>query len=168
MFIIVVIILGLGGKQATYYLGELTIPKATEAYIYAYIYIYNLASMCKICRYKFAWICMDTVLNTLRPRRNGRHFADDTVNRIFVNENVRISINFSLKFVPQGPINNIPALVQIMAISHYLNQWWFVYRRIYASLGLNELITNISICIRLFLLWLYAIILGGFYLIIAA
>ena len=25
------------------------------------------------------------------------------------------------------------------ATSHYLNQWWFDYRRIYASLGLNEL-----------------------------
>ena len=25
------------------------------------------------------------------------------------------------------------------ATSHYLNQWWFVYWRIYASLGLNEL-----------------------------
>ena len=25
------------------------------------------------------------------------------------------------------------------ATSHYLNQWWLVYRRIYASLGLNEL-----------------------------
>ena len=33
----------------------------------------------------------------------------------FVNENARISIEFSLKFVPKGPINNIPALVQIMA-----------------------------------------------------
>ena len=30
-------------------------------------------------------------------------------------ENVRISIEFSLKFVSKGPINNIPALVQIMA-----------------------------------------------------
>ena len=54
-------------------------------------------------------------INTLRPRQNGRHFADDTFKRIFVNENVRISIRFSLKFVPKGPINNIPALVQIMA-----------------------------------------------------
>ena len=54
-------------------------------------------------------------LNTLRPRQNGRHFADDTFSRIFVNKNVRISIEFSLKFVPKGPINNIPALVQIMA-----------------------------------------------------
>ena len=28
------------------------------------------------------------------------------------------------------------------ATSHYLNQWWLVYWRIYASLGLNELITR--------------------------
>ena len=55
------------------------------------------------------------LINTLRPRQNGRHFADDTFKRIFMNENVRISINISLKFVPKGLINNIPALVQIMA-----------------------------------------------------
>ena len=36
-------------------------------------------------------------------------------NAIFLNENVRISIKISLKFVPKGPINNNPALVQIMA-----------------------------------------------------
>ena len=34
---------------------------------------------------------------------------------IFLNENVWISIKISLKFVPRGPINNIPSLVQIMA-----------------------------------------------------
>ena len=54
-------------------------------------------------------------INTLRPRQNGRHSADDTFKRIFMNENVRISINISLKFVPKGLINNIPTLVQIMA-----------------------------------------------------
>ena len=54
-------------------------------------------------------------INSLRPRQNGRLFADDTFKRIFLNENVRISIKNSLKFVPKGPINNIPALVQIMA-----------------------------------------------------
>ena len=37
-----------------------------------------------------------------------RHFADDTFKRTFFNENVRISIKISLKFVPKGPINNIP------------------------------------------------------------
>ena len=54
-------------------------------------------------------------INTLRPRQNGRHFADDTFNHIFLNENVRISIKISLKFVPKGPFNNNSALVQIMA-----------------------------------------------------
>ena len=29
----------------------------------------------------------------------------------FLNENVSIPIKISLKFVPEGPINNIPALV---------------------------------------------------------
>ena len=28
------------------------------------------------------------------------------------------------------------------ATSHYLNQWWIDYRRIYASLGLNELMSS--------------------------
>ena len=54
-------------------------------------------------------------VNTLRPRQNGRHFADDILKYIFLNENVWIPIKMSLKFVHKGPINNIPALVQIMA-----------------------------------------------------
>ena len=69
------------------------------------------------------WWCHDieklptlkALFNTLRPRQNGRRFADDTFKCIFLNENVRISIKISLKFVPKGPINNNPALVQIMA-----------------------------------------------------
>ena len=52
---------------------------------------------------------------TLRPRQNDRHFPDDIFKWIFVNENARILIKFSLKFVPRGSINNIPAFVQIMA-----------------------------------------------------
>ena len=59
--------------------------------------------------------CASACLNTLRPRQNGRRFADDTFKRIFMNENVRISIKISLKFVPKGSIDNNPALVQIMA-----------------------------------------------------
>ena len=55
------------------------------------------------------------VFNTLRPRQNGRHFADDIFECIFLNENVWIPVKISLKFIPKGPINNIPALVQIMA-----------------------------------------------------
>ena len=49
--------------------------------------------------------------NTLRLRQNGRHFADDILKCIFLNENVWIPIEISLKFVPKGPIDNILALV---------------------------------------------------------
>ena len=34
---------------------------------------------------------------------------------IFLNENVWISVEISLKFATDDPINNMPALVQIMA-----------------------------------------------------
>ena len=55
------------------------------------------------------------VLNTLRPIQNGCHFADDRFKCIFLNGNIWISITISVKFVPKGPINNIPALFRIMA-----------------------------------------------------
>ena len=45
----------------------------------------------------------------------GRHFADDIFKSIFLNESVWIPIKISLKFVPKGPNNNIPAMVQMMA-----------------------------------------------------
>ena len=54
-------------------------------------------------------------VNSLRPRPNRRHFADDIFKCIFENENEWISPRISLKFVPKVRINNIPALVQIMA-----------------------------------------------------
>ena len=41
--------------------------------------------------------------------------ADDILKCIFLNENDRISIQISLKFVPRSRIDNKPALVQIMA-----------------------------------------------------
>ena len=37
--------------------------------------------------------------------------TDDILKHDFLNENIRISIQFSLKFVPKCPIDNIPALV---------------------------------------------------------
>ena len=54
-------------------------------------------------------------MNTLRTRQNGQQFPDNIFKCILLNENVSISIQISLKFVPKGPINNIPALVQVMA-----------------------------------------------------
>ena len=62
----------------------------------------------------------------MRPRQDGRYFPDDIFKCIFLNETVGISIKISHetvgisikispKVVPKGPINNIPALVQVMA-----------------------------------------------------
>ena len=62
----------------------------------------------------FVWLT-DEFIRPLRPRQNGRRFADDTFKRIFLNENVWILIKFSLNIVPDGPINYSPALGQIMA-----------------------------------------------------
>ena len=61
----------------------------------------------RVCVSRPQWV------NTLRPRQNGRHFADDILNCILLNENVWIPNKISLKFVPKGRINNIPSLVQI-------------------------------------------------------
>ena len=74
-------------------------------------------------RYIFAgtFLCYYRLLNTLRPRLNGRHFPDDIFKCIFLNENAWISIKISLKFVPKGSINNIPALVQIICVTR--PQW---------------------------------------------
>ena len=55
--------------------------------------------------------------------------AEDNFKCIFFNENDRIPIRFSLKFVPRSPIDNKPVLVQVIAWrlsvpTHYLNQCW--------------------------------------------
>ena len=65
---------------------------------------------CQMTLHEISWF-----INTLRPRQNGRHFPDDIFKCIFLNKNVWIPIKISLQFVPKGPINNNPALVQIMA-----------------------------------------------------
>ena len=70
--------------------------------------------------------------NTLRPTQHGCLLPSNILKWIFLNENIWISIKMTLKFVPSCPINNIPALVQIMA-------WCLDYWHIYASPGLNEL-----------------------------
>ena len=73
-------------------------------------WLFFIFEPCLVC---FAFPKQD--INTLRPRQNGRHFPDDIFKCIFLNESVWISINISLMFVLGGPINDIPALVQVMA-----------------------------------------------------
>ena len=60
--------------------------------------------------------CLDLLpLSILRLRENGRHIDDNNFKCIFLNWDIQFSIRISLKFVSNGPINNIPTLVQIMA-----------------------------------------------------
>ena len=59
--------------------------------------------------------CWGLFLNSFPPWQNGRHFADDIFKFVFLNGNVWISHNISLKFVLSVQINNIQALFQIMA-----------------------------------------------------
>ena len=52
---------------------------------------------------------------TLRVIQNGHHFADDMFNCIFLNEYLWILDEISLKYIPLGLIDNIAALLQILA-----------------------------------------------------
>ena len=91
-------------------------------FFFKFVYITILGS-CWCNEVWFNWYagCVDhifLVLNTLWQKQNGRHFADDIFKYIFLNANEWILINISLTFVPKGPVNNIPTLVQIMAWYH--------------------------------------------------
>ena len=57
----------------------------------------------------------NVTFNSSSHGQNGRHFADYIFKCILLNENDRISIRISLKFVLKGPIDNKSALVQVMA-----------------------------------------------------
>ena len=56
------------------------------------------------------------IVNSSRPRYNGRHFPDNIFKRIFLNENLWIATKILLKFIPQDPIKNIPTLARRQAI----------------------------------------------------
>ena len=51
------------------------------------------------------------IVNSSTPGQNGRYSADDIFKCTFLNENNRIPIKISLKFVPVCPSDNNPALV---------------------------------------------------------
>ena len=70
--------------------------------------------------------------------------ADSIFNCIFLNENDIIPIQISLKYVPQSPIDNKPALVQVI-VRRQAFTWTNddpVHWRIYAALRGGELISN--------------------------
>ena len=124
--------------------GNATKINGRRTYVYGYTNILERNN-----QHKSLWHWNLNVLakkfKTLRPRRNWKNFTDDILKPIFFDENVWISTNISLTFVSKGPINNSPPLVEMMAWrrpgDQPLSEPVIVYRRIYASLGSNELIT---------------------------
>ena len=60
------------------------------------------------------WRDMDR-LTHLPLEKMATILADDIFKCIFLNENDKIQIQISLKLVPRSPIDNKPALVQVMA-----------------------------------------------------
>ena len=58
-----------------------------------------------------AWSFSDHLINSSPPGQNGCHFAKDIFRCIFVNKKFCIFIKISLNFVPEGRIDNNPALI---------------------------------------------------------
>ena len=113
---------------------------STWKYPIQHIGQFIVASVCYISSTQvliYVLLIVVALANTLSPRQNERHFPDDVYNWIFLSENAWISIKISLKFVPGGPINNIPALVRRQAII-WTNDG-LVHWRKNASLDLKEL-----------------------------
>ena len=105
------------------------------------------------------WLSLDTEVVTsqwqwnkpgLLTHWNGRHFPDGISKWISLNENGSIFIKSSPKFVPKDPISIIPAMVQIIAWRRpgdklFSEPMMFVYRRINAPFGLNELTVKLPV-----------------------
>ena len=62
------------------------------------------------CRVAVSMSCVVSRVNSLHSGQDGRHLTDDSLECIFMYKNVCISIEISLKFIPDGPV-----LVQIIA-----------------------------------------------------
>ena len=69
-----------------------------ETFEYEYSKPYSIWEIWTTCSNNFG----DNCFNMLRPRQNGCHSPDDILKWMFLNENVQILIEISLKFVPRG------------------------------------------------------------------
>ena len=65
--------------------------------------------------FPFDDVIMSHKINPSLPGRDGRHFTDNTLKCIFLNENIKTVILISLKFIPKDPIYKKSALVQVTA-----------------------------------------------------
>ena len=87
---------------------------------------------------------LNQYVNTLRPKQDGRHFQTTFSNAFSWMKIFNFRLRFPWRLFPRFQLTIFQHWFRWWlgageATSHYLNQWWSVYWRIYASLGLNEL-----------------------------
>ena len=91
------------------------------------------------------WVRTECILNTLKPGQDVRHFAGDIFKPISWMKIYEFSLRFHWNWFLKIELTIYQRCFREwlggdQATNHYLNQWWLDNRRIYALLGLNELI----------------------------
>ena len=84
-------------------------------------------------------------LNTLRPRRNIRHFAYGSFKCIFLGEYVLISIEISLAFVPKGPIFQYYMMIILLTHIWVTRPEWvtsYCFRKIWHTLWFQSILAH--------------------------
>ena len=77
----------------------------------------------------------NTVINTLRPRQNGRHFADDALKRISLYENVRMLDQVTSYYLHQGYITDAYMRHSASMGQHGISQYIFSFKKIFLDLS---------------------------------
>ena len=93
-----------------------------------------------------SFVCVDT----LRPRQNGRQIPDDNFKCMFWMKIYKLRLRFHLNLVSRVQLTIFRHWFRYWlgagkATNYYLNQWWIVHWRIYASLSINE-VSDFPIC----------------------
>ena len=87
------------------------------------------------------------ILNTLRPRQNGHWFQDDKFKCVPWMKIQNCGLRSHRSLCPRDHLTIFQLWFRWLlgagwATSRYLNQWWLVYWRLFASLGHNDLMLN--------------------------
>ena len=90
------------------------------------------------------WYLLHARINTLRPRQMDAISQTTFSNAFSWMKMFKFQLKFHWSLFLRFQLTIFQHwfrywLGAVQATSHYLNQWWLVYWRIYASLGLNEL-----------------------------
>ena len=77
----------------------------------------------------------NTVINTLRPRQNGRHFTDDALKRISLYENVRMLDQVTSFYLHQWYITDAYMRHSASMGQHGISQYIFSFKKIFLDLS---------------------------------